>query len=97
MMRIVNGVPADSLHNVTWQKSRHSTADGNCVEVALLAGGEVAVRNSRDPHGPALVYTQAEIAAFIAGVKDGEFDLIATQRQAETAQLRLLPGGILQD
>ncbi|MCX5261774.1 DUF397 domain-containing protein [Streptomyces canus] len=34
-MRIVNGVPADSLHNVTWQKSRHSTADGNCVEVAL--------------------------------------------------------------
>lgn len=78
MMRIGNGVPADSLRNVTWLKSRHSTADGNCVEVALLAGGEVAVRNSRDPRGPALVYTQAEIAAFIAGVKDGEFDLIAT-------------------
>ncbi|AZQ32120.1 DUF397 domain-containing protein [Streptomyces cyaneochromogenes] len=78
MTQIINGVPADSLCNVTWVKSSGSTADGNCVEVALLAGGEVAVRNSRDPHGPALVYTQAEIAAFIAGVKDGEFDLIAS-------------------
>ncbi|MFF9119037.1 DUF397 domain-containing protein [Streptomyces massasporeus] len=77
MVRIYNGVSAGLLCDVTWLKSRHSTADGNCVEVALLAGGDVAVRNSRDPHGPALVYTQAEIAAFIAGVKDGEFDLIA--------------------
>ncbi|MFK0287990.1 DUF397 domain-containing protein [Streptomyces sp. NPDC090499] len=63
---------------MTWLKSRHSTADGNCVEVALLAGGDVAMRNSRDPHGPALVYTQAEMAAFIAGVKEGEFDVIAS-------------------
>ncbi|MEV7787626.1 DUF397 domain-containing protein [Streptomyces sp. NPDC088106] len=78
MTQLINGVPAGLLHGVTWLKSRHSTADGNCVEVALLTGGDVAVRNSRDPHGPALVYTQAEIAAFIAGVKDGEFDLIAT-------------------
>ncbi|MGX1916110.1 DUF397 domain-containing protein [Streptomyces phaeochromogenes] len=78
MEHFSNGVPADSLHNVIWRKSRHSTADGNCVEVALLAGGDVAMRNSRDPSGPALVYTQAEIAAFIAGVKDGEFDRIAS-------------------
>ncbi|MEU5382115.1 DUF397 domain-containing protein [Streptomyces sp. NPDC005968] len=78
MVHILNGVPADSLHDVTWMKSRYSTADGNCVEVALLTGGDVAVRNSRDPQGPALVYTRAEIAAFIAGVKDGEFDLIAS-------------------
>ncbi|MBT1098070.1 DUF397 domain-containing protein [Streptomyces sp. Tu102] len=77
MTQILNGVPAHLLHNVNWQKSSYSTADGNCVEVALLTGGDVAMRNSRDPHGPALVYTQAEIAAFIAGVKDGEFDLIA--------------------
>ncbi len=42
-----------------------------------LAGGAVAVRNSRDPHGPALVYTRAEIAAFIAGAKAGEFDDLA--------------------
>jgi hypothetical protein len=32
------------------------------------------VRNSRFPSGPALVYTRAEIAAFLAGAKDGEFD-----------------------
>lgn len=78
MEQISNGVRADSLRDVVWMKSRHSTADGNCVELALLAGGDVAVRNSRDPYGPALVYTQAEIAAFIAGVKDGEFDRIAS-------------------
>ncbi|MFI6340807.1 DUF397 domain-containing protein [Streptomyces sp. NPDC050535] len=78
MEQISNGVRADSLSNVAWVKSRHSTADGNCVELALLVGGDVAMRNSRDPYGPALVYTQVEIAAFIAGVKDGEFDRIAS-------------------
>jgi len=46
------------------------------VEVALLPDGEIAVRNSRFPAGPALVYTRAEIAAFLAGAKDGEFDHI---------------------
>ena len=39
--------------------------------------GAVAVRNSRHPSGPALVYTRAEIAAFLAGVRDGEFDDLA--------------------
>jgi hypothetical protein len=68
------GMPADQLAGVTWRKSSHSGYNGNCVEVAALADGAVALRNSRDPHGPALVYTQAEIAAFLAGVKDGEFD-----------------------
>ncbi|MEW2400268.1 DUF397 domain-containing protein [Streptomyces sp. NPDC046862] len=76
MEQISSGVPADSLRGVVWVKSRHSTADGNCVELALLAGGAVAVRDSRDPQGPALVYRRAEIAAFIAGVKAGEFDPI---------------------
>ncbi|MFC7015327.1 DUF397 domain-containing protein [Streptomyces viridiviolaceus] len=54
-------------------KSRHSNAEGNCVEVAPVDGG-IAMRNSRDPDGPALVYTSAELAAFLAGAKDGEFD-----------------------
>ncbi|GHH94206.1 DUF397 domain-containing protein [Streptomyces capillispiralis] len=57
-----------------WIKSRHSNAEGNCVEVAPLTGGGIAVRNSRDPDGPALIYTPAELAAFLAGAKDGEFD-----------------------
>nr|WP_176662453.1 DUF397 domain-containing protein [Saccharomonospora azurea] len=69
-------VPADVL-DVAWRKSSYSGAMGNCVEVARLASGDVAVRNSRDPRGPALVYTQAEIAAFLAGAKEGEFDDLA--------------------
>ncbi|MBA6436595.1 DUF397 domain-containing protein [Streptomyces sp. GMR22] len=79
MEHVANGLPADALRGVVWVKSRHSAADGNCVELAALAGGEVAVRNSRDPQGPALVFTREEIAAFIAGARDGEFDRIGTQ------------------
>ncbi|WP_405968313.1 DUF397 domain-containing protein [Streptomyces sp. NBC_00015] len=73
MSSVSNGVRASSL-DVRWIKSSHSNAEGNCVEVAALVGGGVAVRNSRDPDGPALVYTPAEVAAFVAGAKDGEFD-----------------------
>ncbi|MBB5868852.1 hypothetical protein F4553_002231 [Allocatelliglobosispora scoriae] len=60
---------------LTWRKSGRSNASGNCVEVARLPYGEgVAVRNSRDPDGSALVFTHAEIAAFLCGVYDGDFD-----------------------
>ncbi|MFJ5262382.1 DUF397 domain-containing protein [Streptomyces sp. NPDC088387] len=73
MSPVPNGVRASSL-DVHWTKSRHSNAEGNCVEVAPLTDGDVALRNSRYPDGPALVYTTAELAAFVAGAKDGEFD-----------------------
>ncbi len=74
MVRSVpNGVRASSLA-ARWIKSSHSNAEGNCVEVASLGEGGIAVRNSRDPEGPALVYTPAEVAAFLAGAKGGEFD-----------------------
>ena len=57
-----------------WIKSSHSgPTGGNCVEVAFLADGEVAMRNSRDPSGPALVFTRAEWNAFLGGARDGEF------------------------
>jgi hypothetical protein len=75
-MPVSNGVPADQLQ-ADWCKSSWSNPSGNCVEVATLADGEIAVRNSRHPSGPALVYTRAEISAFLAGVKDGEFDHLA--------------------
>jgi hypothetical protein len=70
-----NGVPASRLTGATWRKSRRSGPQGNCVEFAELAsGGPVAVRNSRHPDGPALLYTRAEIRALIQGAKDGDFD-----------------------
>jgi len=57
-----------------WIKSSHSgPTGGNCVEVAFLAGGDVAMRNSRSPDGPALVFTRAEWDAFLGGARDGEF------------------------
>jgi hypothetical protein len=69
-----NGIPATELAGVQWRKSSRSGA-GNCVEFAELSrGGDVAVRNSRYPDGPALVYTHSEIEALILGVKDGDFD-----------------------
>jgi hypothetical protein len=69
-----NGMPASELDGVTWQKSSYSNSQGQCVEMAALPGGEVAMRNSRHPDGPALVYTRAEIDALLRGVRNGDFD-----------------------
>jgi Domain of unknown function (DUF397) len=72
-----NGMSATELTEVTgaqWVKSRRSgPTGGNCVEVAFLDGGRVAVRNSRHPGGPALVFSPREWDAFVGGAKDGEF------------------------
>jgi hypothetical protein len=60
-----------------WIRSSFSNGSGgnNCVEVLTLAGGEVAVRNSRyAPGGHELIFTPSEWEAFLAGVKAGEFD-----------------------
>ncbi|MGH3427026.1 MAG: DUF397 domain-containing protein [Mycobacteriales bacterium] len=75
MNTFYNGMPAGQVAGARWQKSTYSSQTGNCVEVAKLPTGEVAMRNSRDPQGGALVYTREELAAFVAGVKDGEFDV----------------------
>jgi nitrogen fixation-related uncharacterized protein len=73
-MQVKNGTPACELPKVRWRKSRVSNPSGSCVEIAELPGGAIAMRNSRHPTGPALVYTRAEVAAFLTGVKNGEFD-----------------------
>lgn len=63
--------------DVRWRKSSASSPSGNCVELAGLPDGTVAVRNSRDPAGPALVYTRAEMTAFLRAARAGEFDDLA--------------------
>ena len=74
MSRIYNGMNASTLTGVTWIRSRRSgPTGGNCVEVAFLADGQIAMRNSRHPQGPALIFTRSEWDAFLDGAKDGEF------------------------
>lgn len=59
-----------------WRRSSFSYANGDCVEVAVLPEGLVAVRDSKDaPHGPILRFTAAEWRAFTNGVRCDEFDL----------------------
>jgi hypothetical protein len=65
----VNGVQAALPHTAPWRKSSYSNPSGNCVEAAELAGG-VALRDSRSPDGPALVFTEATWDAFIRTMKD---------------------------
>jgi len=57
---------------VVWRKSSFSNGQANCVEVAMLDDA-VAVRDSKDPAGPVLVFTPTEWRAFTRGVVDGQF------------------------
>ncbi|MGW7412611.1 DUF397 domain-containing protein [Streptomyces sp. NPDC054863] len=81
MNDFVNGVPATEI-DATWLKSRKSTANGQCIELASLPLGKVAMRNSTDPAGPALVFTLAELDAFLDGARNGEFDHLTFTNQA---------------
>ncbi|MET8040238.1 DUF397 domain-containing protein [Micromonospora sp. NPDC005215] len=59
------------LSNARWRKSTRSGASGgNCVEVADNLPGVVAVRDSKDVAGPALTFTPAAWAAFVAHVAE---------------------------
>jgi Domain of unknown function (DUF397) len=64
----------DDLNGAVWRKSSYSGGSGgNCVEVAGNLPGTIAVRDSKNPEGPALVFSPAAFAAFVGGVRDGEF------------------------
>lgn len=66
------------LNDAVWKKASRSNGTGgnNCVEVAFLDTG-VAVRDSKNRTGPALMFTQAEWTAFVDSAKDGEFDIVS--------------------
>jgi hypothetical protein len=67
----------ETYETVRWRKSTASNPSGNCVELAELAGGDVALRNSRFPAGPVLVGTRAAVAAFVLAARSGELDDLA--------------------
>lgn len=64
------------LTGAVWHKSTRSGGNGgDCVEVAVNLPGIVAVRDTKDRDSAALIFTHSEWEAFIAGVRDGEFDI----------------------
>ncbi|MQA25894.1 MAG: DUF397 domain-containing protein [Micromonosporaceae bacterium] len=73
-----DGVSREDLAGVQWHISSRSTSGGggDCVEAGPLGDGtgRVAVRHSKHPDGPCVIYTRTEWVAFVAGIKDGEFN-----------------------
>jgi Domain of unknown function (DUF397) len=71
---------ASDLSRATWRKSSYSNGmGGSCVEIAVLtrtaAEPDIAVRDSKEPHGPALTFTARQWRAFTAAIKARELDL----------------------
>jgi Domain of unknown function (DUF397) len=63
------------LKSLAWLKAQYSTANGQCIEIASTTNKDkVAIRDSKDPDGPILVYTPIEFSAFLDGARNGEFD-----------------------
>jgi hypothetical protein len=73
-----NGTPATSLGDDGWAKPWSGPNGGDCLEAKKLPGGRVALRQSTDPHGPALILQPNEIRAFITGAKAGLADDLLT-------------------
>jgi Domain of unknown function (DUF397) len=65
----------ETLSRAVWRKSTRSGGNGSCVEVASNLPDVIAVRDSKDPGGPSLVFNRNDWRAFIAGAQDGQFDV----------------------
>ena len=76
MQDIQNGISAAQLAGATWRKSQRSNSQGACVELARLDPGTVAMRNSRDPQGTALIYSATAVRAMVSALRSGEFDYL---------------------
>jgi len=63
------GMEPLQLPGAAWQKSSYSNPSGNCVEMARLPAGQVAVRDSKRPGDPILVFTRAEWSAFLTAIR----------------------------
>jgi len=59
---------------VQWRTSSFSSHNGTCVQVAAVPDGRVAVRDSKAPDAATLVFTRAEMRAWVQGAQAGEFD-----------------------
>ena len=74
MHAIHNGMSAGELTRAAWRKSQRSNSQGACVEMARISAEIVAMRNSRDPQGPALICPRNAIVALVKGLRDGKYD-----------------------
>ncbi|GAA4861620.1 DUF397 domain-containing protein [Kitasatospora sp. NPDC048365] len=62
-----------STSNLVWRKSSHSGGNGACVEIAVPDTASIAVRDSKDPEGPQLRFSNQGWAAFAAAAAAGAF------------------------
>lgn len=76
MESIRNGMPAASLGPENWRKPWSGTNGGECLEAKKLPDGRIALRQSTDPEGPALILESDEIRAFVTGAKTGLADFL---------------------
>jgi Domain of unknown function (DUF397) len=73
-IRKERGEPGTDLSRALWRKSTYSGGNGSCVEIANL-GMAVAVRDSKDPGGPKLIFAADEWRSFTGSIKAGEHSL----------------------
>lgn len=73
---VYSGMPAMELGAEGWHKPWSGTNGGTCIEAKKLPDGRVALRQSTDPAGPALIYSRAEVASFLDAAKAGLADFL---------------------